>query len=101
MVQKTKDLRAYQTLASIAKSKGFESPEEYMDDAIRALPAADRKKYEELRKKVTKTDEVGKMVLFVTGAVATLGLSTGSICELETKTPTPDHSMARWRRLRT
>lgn len=82
IAQKAKDQRAYDTLASIAKSKGYSSPEEYMEKAIAALPEKEREKYEKLRKEITKAGEDGKMVLFVTGAVATLGIVAGAACKL-------------------
>ncbi|KAL3608807.1 hypothetical protein FPOAC2_03817 [Fusarium poae] len=76
--QKNKDQRAYDTLASIAKRKGYSTPEEYVEKAIAALPEKEREKYDKLRKEITKTGEDGKMVLFVTGAVATLGMVGGA-----------------------
>ncbi|KAM7188342.1 hypothetical protein V8F33_010682 [Rhypophila sp. PSN 637] len=75
--QKAKDERAYNTLASIAKSKGFDTPEEYIQHAIDALPAEEQKKYNELRDQMKKAGHTADMVIFVSGAVATLGLATG------------------------
>ncbi|KAI0452153.1 hypothetical protein F5B21DRAFT_506610 [Xylaria acuta] len=72
--QKESDTRAYDTLGEIAKMKKYSSPEEYVDAAIKAMPEAERQKFQKLREEITKTGKNGETILFVTGAVATLGL---------------------------
>ncbi|TRX89798.1 hypothetical protein FHL15_009231 [Xylaria flabelliformis] len=77
--QKESDKKAYATLGAIAKTKGYKSPEEYVDAAMEAMPKAEREKFQKLREKITKTGKNGETILFVTGVVATLGLVGGAI----------------------
>ncbi|KAI1741093.1 hypothetical protein F4680DRAFT_447461 [Xylaria scruposa] len=77
--QKQSNARAYETLGEIAKMKGYRSPAEYVDAAIKALPKAEREKFQKLREEITKTGKNGDTILTVTGAVATLGLVGGAI----------------------
>ncbi|KAK0728423.1 hypothetical protein B0T26DRAFT_800182 [Lasiosphaeria miniovina] len=79
--QKEKDERAHETLESVAKYHGFSSIWEYTELAIAALPAEENERYNNLRHTIRRTGRVGKNIIVSMGAIATLGLIPGEICE--------------------